>query len=302
MENKIAILALMISGIVWASTAMGYKFFIAAGFSIALIFVVTRFFKMLSVLAIAKYKDVHRLNIKDSREIFFLLLNALFSLGTPIFFVLALSYTSLTNVYFIHYTMPAWVFIAAAIFLGERINAKKIFAVAATVLGMLLISNPADIFSVNLGVIFAFFSAICFAGDIITARELKDYSYHAVSIHSNALQLLMFSAAAIILFGEKVASFSFDSFVVLAVTGIFLGIASYLYYFAISKIDASTAVVISLSELLFTFVLGLIVLREMPGMFELFGYSLIALSALILLLRKADIEDFENLLLMRKKH
>ena len=302
MENKIPILALLFASSIWAATALSYKFFLAAGISLAIIFVVTRLFKMLSVLAIARYKNVHKLNLSDKKEFFFLILNAIFSLGTPVLFVLALANTSLTNVYFIHYTMPAWVFIMAALFLGENITAKKSIAVAGTIIGILLISNPQEIFSVNLGILFAFLSAISFAGDIITARELRDYSYHAVSIYSNALQLILFTVTSLIIFNNQSAIVSLVDIGFLSAIGVFLGIASYLYYYSLQKIDASTAGVISLSELLFTFVLGFFVLGEIPKGFELLGYILISFSALALFLRKADIESFENLILMRKKH
>src|SRR3989344_3946341 len=226
MENKLPIIALFFAGAVWAVAALSYKFFLAAGISLAIIFVITRLFKMLSVLAIAKQKNVHQLKLADSKELFFLILNALFSMGTPVLFVLALSYTSLTNVYFIHYTMPAWVFILAAIFLGENINAKKIAAVGATVAGIFLISKPADILSINLGLVFALLSALCFAGDIITARELKGYSYHAVSIYSNAFQLLLFSLISLAIFNGPKIYISLIDIGTLAIIGIFLGVAS----------------------------------------------------------------------------
>ena len=302
MENKLPIIALFFAGAVWAVAALSYKFFLAAGISLAIIFVVTRLFKMLSVLAIAKQKNVHLLKITDSKEMFFLFLNALFSMGTPVFFVLALSYTSLTNVYFIHYTMPAWVFILAAIFLGENINVKKIGAVGATLLAMFLISNPVELFSVNPGIVFAFLSALSFAGDIITARELKAYSYHAISIYSNALQLLLFSVISLAIFNKPVIHISLVDIGTLAIVGILLGLASYLYYYSLQKIEASTAGVISMSELIFTFILGFSLLGEIPNGLELAGYALISVSAIVLLLRTADITDFENLLLMRKKH
>ena len=302
MENKLPVIALLLACAIWAGTALFYKFFLAAGISLAIIFVVTRLSKMLSVLAIARYKNVHKLNLSDRRGAFFLFLNALFSLGTPVLFVLALANTSLTNVYFLHYTMPAWVFILAALFLGENITAKKGIAVAATIGGIFLISNPETLFTVNLGVIFALLSAVSFAGDIITARELRNYSYHAVSIYSNTLQLILFTVTSLLIFNNRSAIVSLFDIGFLSVIGIFLGVASYLYYYSLQQVEASTAGVISLSELLFVFILGFFILGEVPKGFEIAGYVLISFSALVLLIRKADIENFENLVLMRKKH
>ena len=107
---------------------------------------------------------------------------------------------------------------------------------------------------------------------------------------------------SLLIFNNRSAIVSLFDIGFLSVIGIFLGVASYLYYYSLQQVEASTAGVISLSELLFVFILGFFILGEVPKGFEIAGYVLISFSALVLLIRKADIENFENLVLMRKKH
>ena len=305
MAEKTAVLALLIAAFIWAMAGVSYKLFLAAGFTLAIIFWVSRLFKLLAVLGIAYYKKIPHMGIESVKDLKFVVLNALFSLGTPLFFVLALEQTTLPNVYFLNYTMPAWVFIFAAFFLGEKINAKKIFAVLLTLLGIFFIASPESIFSVNPGIIFGVLSALSFSGDIITSRELKDYRFHTVSIYSNALQLLAFSVIVLAFFPESfavAATLPLDWLAALAFAGALLGYASDLYYYALEKIEASAAAMVSLSELFFASALALLIFGTKPLLNELAGYALILVSVSIFILRKSDIEYFEYLLHFRKRH
>ncbi|MCR4336056.1 MAG: DMT family transporter, partial [archaeon] len=84
--------------------------------------------------------------------------------------------------------------------------------------------------------------------------------------------------------------------------GLFRGVASDLYYFALEHLEASTAAIITLSELVFASILAFFILGEVPTGSELLGYMIILFAGMIIILRKSDIEDFEYLLHLRRKH
>ena len=305
MGKREGVFALLLAGFIWAGTGLSYKLFLSVGFTFILLLLITRFFKLLSVLGIAYAKKVKHIPLNDFKELKFLFLNAVSSVATPVFFILALSYSSLSNVYSLQYTMPVWVFILAAFFLKEKINFKKILAVFMTILGIVFISRPENLFSINLGIVFGILSALSFSADIILSRELKDYHYHTVSIYTNTFQVIILTLLALFIFPQSLfASSSLPLIVFLAVAliGIFLGIASDLYYFALEKIDASTAGIVTLCELFFASAFAFIFLGEFPVFFEIIGYGFILFSAIVMLLRKSDIEHFEHLLHLRKTH
>ncbi|HZX19922.1 MAG TPA: DMT family transporter [archaeon] len=302
MEQKIAILGLLFACFVWAITGVTFKIFTELGVSIAVILFAGIFFRFITVWFIADYKKVKHEWVKDKRELKFVILNGLFSLGTPVFFILAISHTTLSNAYFIAFTAPAWVLVGAVFFLGEKLTTKKILGLFLTMLGIFFISNPEKIFSIDAGIGFAFLAALSFSGDIITGRELKDYSYHTVALYSNAVQLL--SLAIAIPFFFSIPSLDFNIFTLwpLAVLGLFRGVSSDIYYYALERLEASTVAIVSLAELFFGSILAYFIFSEIPMQNEFVGYILIFVSGLIIILRKSDIEDFEYLLHLRRKH
>ena len=87
----------------------------------------------------------------------------------------------------------------------------------------------------------------------------------------------------------------------LALTGIALGIASYAYYFALEKIEASKAAVVTLLELVFASGLAFLFFGELPTGVELFGYVIMLEAMLILVLRRIDITNFERLIYLNRK-
>ncbi|HLC92260.1 MAG TPA: DMT family transporter [archaeon] len=292
-----AVFLLVAATLVWAATGISWKFFSLAGIAFIVIFLVSRLFKFLAVWFISYYRIKQREPIKNFRELGIIFLNACFSVGTPFFYFLAISETSVSNAYFLLYTMPAWVLIAAVLFLGEKITKKKIAGLLLTTCGILLIASPWNGgFQISLGLIFGLLSAFSHTGDIITSRELKDYSYHTVSFYTNLMQLFIVAAMTPLLLNPGDLQIGLPNIAILAVTGALLGIASDMYYHALDTLEASRAAIISFSELIFAVVLAFIFFSEMPNGSELAGYALILIAGAIIIFRKADIERFEHLL------
>jgi len=301
-ERKVAALGLIAAAMIWAVTGVSFKIFLDRGFSLIFILWVILIFKYTSVWLISDFKGVKHELVMDKRELRFILLNGFFVLCTPIFFLLAIQRTSLSNAYFTVYTAPAWVLIGSVLLLGEKIDAKKIVGLVFTFIGLVFVSRPENLLSFDFGIFLALLAAFSFAGDIITSREMKDYPYHTVAIYGNAFQLVVLTILVLFVYGIPAVWSGFLLAGILAVIGLFRGVSADLYYYALEKLEASTASIISLSELIFASVLSYLLLNEVPAPEELIGYVFIILSGIIILLRTSDIHNFEYLLRLRRKH
>jgi len=301
-EKKLAVIGLVIASIIWATSGVSYPLLLEEGIPLITIIWVMVLFRVISIWLIADYKHVKHELIKDKKEWFFVILNGLFAVGTPIFFIMALEFTKLSNAYFITYTAPIWVFVGAFILLGEKLNPKKLVGLLIAMIGLYLVASPESILSLDPGFVFAMLAALTYAGDIITTRELKDYNYHTVSLYTNAVTLVGITIVAVIFFTFP----SFDHPIlllgVIAVLGLLRGVASDLYFIALEKLEASTASLITLSELFFVSIFAVVFLNQIPTQTEAIGYLLIFFSAAIIILRKSEIENFEYLIHLRRKH
>ena len=299
-SEKTAIADLIFALIVWAVTGVSYKVFESIGVTLAVYFVITRLFKVLAVGAILQVKQKKPEPIRNAKELGLIAINAVFSVANPVFFFLSLSYTSISNAYFLTYTMPAWVLVFAVLFLKESISLKKITGLLLTIIGVAAIAHPEGILSHGAGFVFPLLAALSFSGDVITARALKDYSHTTVALYTNTFQFLLFLPAIFIFGMPQIENFGLGLFT-LALTGNALGIASYAYYFALEKIEASKAAVVTLLELVFASGLAFLFFGELPTGVELFGYVIMLEAMLILVLRRIDITNFERLIYLNRK-
>lgn len=297
-----ALLGLVLASLLWAIAGVSWKLFLGLGFSFIIIFWVSRLFKLLSVLFISYYRVSGHEPVRGARELGMIFLNALFSVGTPFFFFLAIAYTKVSNAYFLQYTMSAWVLLVAVLFLGEKVTGRKILGFLLTIAGVLFIARPEELLGLNLGVVFALLSALAYTGDIITAFRLRGYSYHTVSVYTNAVQFLI-TTAMLPFFFPDISGVQGEplGFAGLVVIGILLGIASDLYYHALHSLEASVAAIIAHIELLFACVLAFLLFRESPNALELLGYGAILVASIVILLRKSDMAHFERLLHLTDK-
>ncbi|MBI4210389.1 MAG: DMT family transporter [Candidatus Diapherotrites archaeon] len=297
--RRLAVIVLAFAALAWAVSGISYKYFADAGITFITLFAVTRVFKLIAVYASLRAGKAAKEPIKNWPEALLIILNGIFSTTTPVLFILALNYTTLSNTYFLHYTMPAWVMIFAVSFLGERMSARKAAAIAIMAAGVFMIARPDASQAVNMGAMLAIASAISYTGDVVTARELRDYSYHTVTLYTNVIQVIALVPLMLILGLPSAGTLDIAA---LAIIGAMLGAASYAYYFALEKIEASAAALVNLLELFFAAALAFFLLGEAPHASDAAGYALILSAILIIVLRKSDIENFERLLHFPKKH
>lgn len=85
--------------------------------------------------------------------------------------LLALMMIPLTQVFALEFTSPIWIILLSPFFLGERITPARVLAAGLGFAGILVVARP-DVGGLNLGVLAAAGSALCFALTNITTKVL----------------------------------------------------------------------------------------------------------------------------------
>lgn len=123
----------------------------------------------LIVLAFASYTRSFR-DISAARLGGHLFRNIVHFSGQNLWF-LALTMIPLAQVFALEFTSPLWVILLSPLFLGEALTKKRILAASLGFLGILVVARP-DFETVDLGVLAAAGSAICFAITGIATKRL----------------------------------------------------------------------------------------------------------------------------------
>lgn len=83
----------------------------------------------------------------------------------------AVTIVPLSQLFAFEFSSPLWVIVLAPIFLGEKLNATKIFAVVLGFAGILIVARPGSIV-IDLAIIAAATCAIFFAGTTMATKKL----------------------------------------------------------------------------------------------------------------------------------
>ncbi len=100
-------------------------------------------------------------------------LRGLFHAGGVILWFFSMTRIPIAEVTAMNYLAPVYVSVGAALFLGERLAARRIFAVCAALFGALIILRP-GFREVSTGHIAMIFAAITLAGSYLLAKILAD--------------------------------------------------------------------------------------------------------------------------------
>lgn len=83
----------------------------------------------------------------------------------------ALTVIPLAQVFALEFTSPVWVILLASLFLGERLSGSKLAAAGLGLAGIWVVARP-DFAALDLGVVAAAASAVCFAATAILTKAL----------------------------------------------------------------------------------------------------------------------------------
>lgn len=185
------------------------------------------------------------------------------------------------------YTMPIWASVLARIVLGERLNTMRGLALMLCVVGMVVLIYPLALHGVPLGLLLALGSAVSWA---IGTVYLK---WRRISIDAFTLaawQLIIAFAVIVCFIPVFEGSFRWSSIGNYSLGGLIFsglfgsGVAYYLWFRIIQLMPATTASLGALSAPVIGIVSSAIVLREIPTVPDIIGFTLIfAASACVLI-------------------
>lgn len=141
----------------------------------------------------------------------------------------AITLIPLAQVFALEFTTPIWVLLLSPLLLGERMTRVRILAAAIGFAGILIVARP-DLSALNVGVVTAALSAICFALTAIATRRLtRTETTLCIMFHLTVMQTV---------FGLVAAGFDGDIALPTAQTApwlIWISLAGLLAHFCLTK-------------------------------------------------------------------
>ncbi len=202
-------------------------------------------------------------------------------------FFRAIQITTIANALITHYTTPVIVAAAAPFFLKERYNLKIVFSLILSIIGLIIILDMNSLRLENndfIGCIYGLISALAYAAVIIIGRFFKaNINPFVYSASQSAAAVIIFLPFADLHFFSFPNSsifylFTFSIFNILA--------GAFLFFKALTKINAATVAIIGYIEPLGAIFLSVILYNEPMTIKIITGGFLILFSALIVNLRK----------------
>ena len=215
----------------------------------------------------------------------YILLLGLMQAGTMLSYFFSLKHTSVSIAVLLLYTAPVYVTLLSPFLLKEYINRRSIFALAISIIGVILVIRPGTIFqdvdhTYLIGLAAGLVSGLFYGGMTLTSRYLKDfYTGTAQGAWALLITLLIFSpySAAIT---PKVL---LDNLAVLVLFGfISTAMALVLYLSGLMQVRAQNASIVALLEPAIAVVFAYLILSEPVTVSMVAGGALILLGAVII--------------------
>ena len=111
----------------------------------------------------------------------YILLLGLMQAGTMLSYFFSLKHTSVSIAVLLLYTAPVYVTLLSPFLLKEYINRRSIFALAISIIGVILVIRPGTLFqdvdhTYLIGLAAGLVSGLFYGGMTLTSRYLKDFS------------------------------------------------------------------------------------------------------------------------------
>jgi drug/metabolite transporter (DMT)-like permease len=193
----------------------------------------------------------------------------------------ALKHTSIANAVLTHYTAPVIVAFLAPVFLGEKITGRAAAAIVIASIGLYLMLNGFSLGDKDAaGIAAGLVSGFAYAAVIILGRFLtRDFSPALLTFVQN----VVVAAGLAPFVGEA----PFGALAYYLIMGILLSTAApVLYYRGLGEVAAGRAAVLGYLEPVSAILLGIFFLRELPGLYSIFGGALIIFSGYLTMTKK----------------
>jgi drug/metabolite transporter (DMT)-like permease len=239
----------------------------------------TAFFRsILGLILISTYLKTKHIPLFGNRKNYpKLFLRGLFGGTGMIFYFAAFQKTTLANATSLHFTHPVFTTIFAFFILKETITKKKIIFVLIALFGVFFIFNPGSVIST--GSIFALCSGLFASLAYITVRHLSSKEHPGVIINSLGLMTIILSLPLTV---KNWTTPPLHIFLYLILIGI-LSTAGQVFLTMAYKLEkASQVAIFAFASILWSVLLGKLIFKEIPSIFEMFGILLIFFSMVAL--------------------
>ena len=202
---------------------------------------------------------------------------------------LALVYVPISTVGAVIQTVPLMVTVAAVMFLGERVDTRRVLAIFIGFLGTLFIIQPgAATFEITTTLVFI--AAVGMAlRDIATKVVCENFSTLLLTFYTSMLFILSGSVILVITGGASVPDL--DMIATLAATVAFGSLGFFFTTEAVRMGDVSIIIPFRYSRILFSVAAGILILGEQVNTIMLFGSALTILSGLYIWRREINIQN-----------
>ncbi|MBR3837900.1 MAG: EamA family transporter [Clostridia bacterium] len=284
--KKLSILYIVLAGLFWGTSGIFFSFLKPWGFTPVQ---VTAIRGTVSAVAMCLYALIRDRSLfrATKKELLIFICSGLCVFGTASLYYSAISASTVSTAVVLMYTAPVFVLIYSVIFLGERLNGKKLFAIAAMIVGCALVSGlfggaEASAFGILLGL----GSGIVYSGyNIFTKIEMLHRS-NAVS--ATLYSFLAMAVAALVVsnpveMGKIVLGNPSVIVPMMIACGICTGVIPYfLYTLSLRDIPAGTATALGIFEPMFATLFSVLFLNETLSIPSFSGILLILGAAFLL--------------------
>lgn len=237
------------------------------------------------VFLIPMLKDVRHANLTPRQWKLFTLRGLLHSVGVSLWFY-AMTRIPIAELTAINYLAPVFVSIGAALFLGERLAARRIFAVVVALVGTAIILRPGFREVAN-GHIAMLAAAAVFSGSYLLAKILSDEAKPTVVVFMMTVfvSLGLAPLAAIVWVTP-----TWEQIGILALVAVFAQAGHYTMTLAFAAAPVTVTQPITFLQLVWATLLGALVFSEPVDIYVVLGGVLILASVTFITWREAQLK------------
>lgn len=208
------------------------------------------------------------------------LLRAVLSIFSGTINIIILPYITLTNFYTLVFTAPFWVTILSSIFLGEKMEKKRLLVILGGFAVVLFIFRPGG-GMFNIWSLLALISAFCYAAGMTVMRHMGTKESRPMIVIAGA-GLTVLALLPLLPFHYVTPTITeYGWFLLMGVSGA-IGIMCAAYAFQIAP-SASMVAPYHYTQIVWGALLGFFVFGDIPGMNTIIGAALIIMAGLYLL-------------------
>lgn len=235
---------------------------------------------ILAILLISGNMD--KIKLKDKK--IYLVLFSILQVATMLTYFVSVLNASVSVAVLLLYTAPVYVTVFSPLLLKENPTRKEIMALALSIVGIVIIVDPAKLdFSYSVGIAAGILSGISYAFEILTSKYIgQSYTGYTQAFWSFAIAVLILLPVGIVPLG--IVSGNIVYLILLAIFPTILAVS--LYFNGLKKVKASSASILGLIEPVSAVILAVLILGERITIPVLLGGALILAGAAIVMREK----------------